>query len=95
MEIEVFSQPVAGEGFNFRVTGGTRPTHIEVYIDRRLVLDTECTDPPCHEMVFIPRGTRGAELWIIARDIFGSIEQQKFAILDSDASAGGAMATEA
>ncbi len=94
MEIEVFSQPMAGERFNFRITGGTRPTYIEVYINRRLVMETECSDPPCHEMVFIPHGARGTELWIIARDIFGSIEQQKLAIRDSDASAGGAMATE-
>jgi hypothetical protein len=74
------------------VFGGTRPTHIEVYIGRKRVVDKECPDPPCHESVFIPANARGSELWIIARDTNGNVEQQKIQITDSDASAGGTMA---
>jgi hypothetical protein len=89
MNIESLTAPIAGERFKFRVTGGTRPTHIDVYINRQQVLDTECADPPCHEMVFIPQGARGAEIWIVARDTFGNIERRRFEVGESDAGAGG------
>lgn len=89
MDIESLSQPFAGELFNFRVTGGTRPTRIEVYIGRLKVIDKECDDPPCHEMVVIPANARGSEVRVIARDTMGNIEERKFQVGDSDTSAGG------
>ena len=91
MDIRRQGQPQAGEWFNFQVSGGTRPTHIEAYIGRSKVIDKDCPDPPCHESIFIPANARGSELWIIARDTKGNVEQQKIQITDSDASAGGTM----
>ncbi len=91
MEIKELGLPIPGERFNFHVTGGTRPTHIEAYIGRKQVLDTECADPPCHAMIFIPDEAGGSELWLVARDTFGNVERKKFIITDTDASAGGVM----
>ena len=91
MQIHSVGQPQAGEHFHFQVTGGTRPTHIEVQIDRNKVLDTDCADPPCHESIFIPANARGSTVWIVARDTNGTIEQLKVRVTDSDASAGGMM----
>lgn len=91
MQIEELGPPYAGELFRFTVTGGTRPTHIEVYIDRRQILSTDCPDPPCHEIIVVPPGTRGADLWIIARDAHGNTEQIRFTVGESDTSAGGMM----
>lgn len=94
MDIESLSQPYAGERFNFRITGGTRPTRIEVYVGRAKIIDKDCDDPPCHETIAIPPNARGSELWIIARDTEGNVEQRKFQVGDSDASAGGMMSAE-
>ncbi|MCY1428771.1 hypothetical protein D3C76_895470 [compost metagenome] len=94
MDIENLNQPIAGDKFHFRVTGGTRPTHIEVYIDRLAVQVTDCPDPPCHEMVAIPHGTIGAELLVIARDTLGNVEERSFIIGDADTSVAGLIRVE-
>ncbi|MNP33339.1 hypothetical protein D3C76_1265730 [compost metagenome] len=94
MDIENLNQPIAGEQFHFRVTGGTRPTHIEVYIDRLAIRVTDCPDPPCHEMVALPHGTIGAELLVIARDTLGNIEERSFTIGDADTSVAGLVGVE-
>jgi len=91
MNIRNDGEPQAGEQFNFQVSGGTRPTHIEVHINQKKVLDKDCADPPCHESIFIPANARGSEVWIIARDTFGNVEQRRLRVTDSDASAGGTM----
>jgi hypothetical protein len=80
MDIEGFNDPHAGELFHFVVTGGTRPTHIEVYIDRAQVLSKDCADPPCHEMIAIPVGAKGSEVLVIARDALGNVEQHRFEV---------------
>ena len=92
MNIRPMGQPQPGEWFNFQVSGGTRPTQIDVYIDKHKVVAKECDDPPCHEAIFIPQNARGAEMWIVARDTFGNTEQIKLKVTDSDSSAGGTMA---
>ena len=92
MEIDGLSEPVAGKEFNFRVTGDARPLRIEILIGRVRVMESECPDPPCHEMVLIPRQAGGAEILIIARDRLGNVEQRKFRVRYADSS-GGAMAT--
>lgn len=90
MDIEGMNTPVAGKHFSFRVTGGTSPTFIEAFIGRTQVMDSECADPPCHDMIFIPHEAIGAEILIIARDILGNNEQHMFQV--QDLSAGETMA---
>lgn len=93
MEIEELGLPYAGERFHFTVTQGTGLTNIEVYIDRKELLSKDCPDPPCHEMILVPPGTKGADLWIIARDTHGNTEEKRFTVGESDTSAGGMMTT--
>lgn len=88
MKIENSDQPYPGRPFRFRVSGGTRPTRIKVYIGHKEILDKDCPDPPCHEMITIPPNARGTELLIVAEDLLGNIEQAKFEIEDSDSSSG-------
>lgn len=89
MDIESAYEPFAGEGFHFTVSGGVKPVRIRVYIDRVQVLDDDCPDPPCHEMVLVPHGTRGSELWVIATDALGTMTERRFSVGDSDTNAGG------
>ncbi len=91
MEIEGLSNAYAGTHFHFRVSGGARPTRIDVYIDQIMVLSKDCDDPPCHEMIFIPNGVRGSQVRVTARDAHGNVEQKSFSVVDSDASSGGVM----
>lgn len=93
MRIEAEGRPHAGRQFRFAVTGTTGRTRIEAYINTRRVLETECPDPPCHEMVQIPARTRGSVLRLIAIDSVGNREEREFIIADSEASAGGMTAT--
>jgi hypothetical protein len=93
MEIEELGLPYAGELFQFMVTHGTGPTHIEAYIDRRKILVADCPDPPCHEMISVPPGTKGADLWIVAEDAHGNAKERRFTIGESDTSAGGTIST--
>jgi hypothetical protein len=91
MEIKAMNQPLAGRQFRFLVAGGTRPTRIQVYIDQSQVASKDCDDPPCHEIVWIPPGTRGSEVRIVASNLLGSTEERRFTIADAEASGGGMM----
>ncbi len=93
MRIQCEDRPRAGQQFMFRVTGATGKTRIEAHVDTRRVLETECPDPPCHEMVQIPAQTRDSILRLIAIDSIGNREELEFIIADSEAGAGGVMVT--
>ena len=51
----------------------------------------DCDDPPCHEMIMIPPGTRGATLRVIATDSIGNTESFEHKVVDTDAGASGMM----
>ncbi len=91
MDIRAMSGPFAGEQFRFHVSGTLPPTRIVVYIDQAVVLSKDCDDPPCHETVSIPPGTKGSEVRIIASDPTGLREEQRFTVRDAESSAGGMM----
>ncbi len=84
MRIENIGQPYAGQQFRFTVTNTLENTRIQVYIDKMAVLETECPDPPCHEMIAIPYGTRGSILSIIGTDRRGRIVKVQFEIAESE-----------
>ena len=77
MIIENQDLPYAGERFLFSVAGATGKTKIEVYIDSARVLEEECPDPPCHEIVRVPVGTRGSVLRILAKDSLGNTTERQ------------------
>jgi hypothetical protein len=89
MEMRDEGLPYAGERFRFTILGGTPVIRIKAYIDSKQVLSTDCPDPPCHEVVQIPAGTRGAILRIVATDRLGSKFEQEYVIAEADR--GGAM----
>lgn len=91
MDINNLNEAFAGGQFHFVVSDGARPIHIEVYVDGAPLMHEDCDDPPCHEMVFIPSGTRGAELWVVARDADGALAQRTFRVGTPDPSAGGVL----
>lgn len=91
MIIENQGLPYAGERFRFTVARATGKTRIVVYVDTAPILDEECPDPPCHEIVQIPVGTRGSVLRIVATDVSGNTTEREFTIAESDESTGGTM----
>jgi hypothetical protein len=93
VRIENQGFPYAGQRFRFVVAGAIGRTTIEAYVDTRRVLEAECPDPPCHEVVLVPVSTRGSVLRLIATDSLGNRIERVFTIADSEASAGGMIAT--
>ena len=91
MELRTQSLPMAGQSFRFTVEGRDGLTSIEVLIDSKLVFRHDCDDPPCHEMVMIPPGTRGATLRVIATDSSGRTRSFNYKVVDSDADASNKM----
>lgn len=91
MDIEARQPPMAGQSFNFSVDGGLGISNIKVFVDLKLVHQHDCDDPPCHEMVMIPPGTRGATLRIIAMDSVGNKKEFTSQVGDSESGASGMM----
>jgi hypothetical protein len=91
MAIEGLGLPRAGQAFRFTVSGTSERTAIEAYIGTKRVLQAECPDPPCHEVVPIPEDARGLILRIVATDSSSNRIEQEFRIGDSEASSGGMM----
>lgn len=94
MIIENQGLPYAGEPFRFTVADAPGKTKIDVYVNTAHIFKGECPDPPCHETVWIPVGTRGSVLRIMAKDFLGNTIEREFNITESDASAGGMMSAE-
>ena len=94
MQIDERDLPYSGEDFYFTVDGGVRPIRIEVFIADKLHYETECPDPPCHEMTTIPiYATKGSVLRIVATDSSGARFERSFTIRASGGmpSGGGGM----
>jgi hypothetical protein len=91
MKIENRNFPMAGESFRFEITGATGKTRVEAHIDRKPIFVHDCPDPPCHETILVPPGTRGAELRLVAIDSTGNRAERVFAIATSDTNTGGMM----
>ena len=80
MEIESFDTPSEGREFRFIVLGGARPLRILVSVDDLRLVERECPDPPCHEMVFVPEGAR--QVSIRAVDANGDVAEELFPVKD-------------
>lgn len=91
MEIENAGLPHPGQRFRFTVVGGIGRTRIEVYIDEKRIYADDCPDPPCHEMIEVPPGARGATLRVVAKDSVGKTSEREFVVRDSESGVGGAM----
>ena len=88
MEIGHEDLPYSGESFRFTLSSTTHPVTIKAYVDSALILSEECPDPPCHEIIQIPIGTRGATLRLVATDRAGAILEREFTIGEADRSRG-------
>lgn len=91
MDIKTSQLPMAEQSFNFSVDGGHGITNIQVFVDSKLIRQYDCDDPPCHETVMIPPGTRGATLRIIATDSIGKRQEFVSQVGDSESGASGSM----
>ncbi|HWX85137.1 MAG TPA: hypothetical protein VNZ48_16185 [Xanthobacteraceae bacterium] len=92
MDIEFSHSPIAGKTFHFTIRHATGKAKIKAFIDTSQVFDGECPDPPCHEQIFIPGGTRGSLLRIIATLADGNTIEREINITESDAAPGVASA---
>lgn len=62
MDIQTVGEPQPGRNFRFTIQGGLGTAKIEAYLNGGQVLEVECPDPPCHEMVFVPANAFGQRL---------------------------------
>jgi hypothetical protein len=90
MIVDTDGMPYAGEPFAFTIRDAHERVTVQCYVDRHLVFNDECPDPPCHEVVTIPRGTRGSMLRIVATTARGARVEQELKIAEAGASSGGA-----
>jgi hypothetical protein len=82
MKIEAAQAPFAGQFFHFTVLDVAGRTRIKVFVDALQIFDEDCPDPPCHEMVLIPPGTRSSLLRVVAQDLTGATVERKFTVAD-------------
>jgi hypothetical protein len=90
MELDA-KPPVEGRNFRFAILGGIGTTRISVRINGKVVHESDCPDPPCHEEMRMPPGVGGAELVVIAKDSDGKVLEKKFIVGRTEGQAGGAM----
>jgi hypothetical protein len=90
MELDA-KPPVEGRNFRFTILGGIGTTRITVRLNGKVVHDSDCPDPPCHEEMRIPAGEGGAELVVIAKDSAGKVLERKFIVGRTEGQAGGFM----
>lgn len=84
MKIEKSDLPYTGEPFQFAVTEAIGVTKVHVYVNAKHLFETECPDPPCHELaVQVPLGTKGSALRIVAIDSLGNRAVESFRITES------------
>ncbi|MGY4298855.1 hypothetical protein ACVWXN_006950 [Bradyrhizobium sp. i1.4.4] len=85
------SRPSKAGIFRFTILGGIGVTRITVRLSGKVVHDSDCPDPPCHEEMRMPQGVGGAELVVIAKDSTGKVLERKFIVGKTEGQAGGAM----
>lgn len=83
--------PVEGRNFRFTILGGVGTTKITVRLSGKVLHDSDCPDPPCHEEMRIPGGVGGAELVVIAKDSARNVLERKFIVGQTEGQAGGFM----
>jgi hypothetical protein len=83
MRIEVQGQPTAGRMLRAVVYDGVGVTSTTAAIDGVAVFQSDCPDPPCHEMFMIPSDAVGAVLTIEAKDSKGNRDRASFSIVPS------------
>lgn len=66
MDFRYDSLPVPGHSFSVEVIDFRGGVLIEIFIGGLRVATKECPDPPCHEMLFIPKDADGKTLRIVA-----------------------------
>lgn len=77
-------EAVVGRPFSVTASGFSGRARLEIFIGGKLVRRKECPDPPCHEMVVIPKGTRGKTITLRAVSTKGEEEEREFVIAGED-----------
>jgi hypothetical protein len=83
MILEYEREPIVGEPFAVTARGFEGTARMRLFIGQRLLAEVECPDPPCHEVVLIPEGTKGRMLRVIATDQEGQEEELELTIRES------------
>lgn len=89
MVLNVPKPPLAGSNFSVQLDGYTGAAKLAVYVAGQRLLEKDCPDPPCHEMVFLTRDLAGRELKVIGTAMGESVSRT-FRI-ETKKSEGGAM----
>ena len=84
MRLHWEADPVVGQHFPFSVDRTVGVASIQISINNRAVFAFDCEDPPCHEAFFVPPGTVGSVMVLLARDDQDT-ERVEFVIRDLDA----------
>jgi hypothetical protein len=90
MRIDAQAYPLAGDTFRFSVQNAAEGANLQVFVDSLKIFDGDCLDPPCHEEVRVPDGTRGSMLRIIATAANGTVVEREFEIAEVHSKRGPA-----
>lgn len=66
MLLEIPALPVAGTNFSVTLRDYVGKGRVAVSVGGQLLLEQDCDDPPCHEVVFLTRELAGRELKVVA-----------------------------
>jgi hypothetical protein len=80
MQLKYHREPIAGERFSVTASDYAGTAILQIYIGQKLVGERECADPPCHEMVVVPKGTRGTILRVVVETSSGEREELELQI---------------
>ena len=79
MKLEYTTEPRAGAEFEFTV-GADGPGRIGVLIEGKTLHESDCPDPPCHELVSIPSNAIGKTLTIVFRHRSGQVNHEDITV---------------
>lgn len=72
MKISTEGPPLAGMPFRLRVSETDAEVRVVVKVGRIRLRDLHCPDPPCHDLISIPKGVIGKVLSIKAINMEGT-----------------------
>ena len=88
MHYEIETEPIAGQKFSFIAHDVAKQAHFEFYINAKLVKESGCDDPPCHEFLDIHYTSAGSILRVRGVDDSGEYSME-WEIGDTPMSIGG------
>ena len=74
MQVSYSYPPIPGRKFTFTVTAAG-PGTVRVFLRDKRLAEWRCKDPPCHEVILIPKNALGQVLAFTYQHLSGQIDR--------------------